>query len=422
MGTAAWYGDSRLTLALPDSWSGTVHRPSPGPPLGPEGIGKVFAAEPGQALAAMARGCTRPVVLVDDLTRPTPAAQVLPHVLEAVAAGSASPVTVLVAGGSHAPPSRTALERKLGTLPPRCEVAVHDYRGRAVSMGRTSFGTPVLVDPLVAGADLLVGVGGIYPQHSTGFGGGSKIVLGAMAERSIVALHYGHRPVGGTYDITNDFRRDLDEAARLAGLAAAVNVFVDDAREIVRVLLGPPATYYSGAVGWAREAFRAAPPGEADVVISNAYPMDVSLTFVRSKGMSPLQHARAGASRIVVASCPEGAGHHGLFPFPTEPRFHHQRHLLRLLRARRRELPRIAYRRVRGVARQRSRAPAEAPPFPIALFVPPPWGTDLPDSAPGMRVHRTWDSVLDQVAGEQQRDVLRAAVYTCAPLQVIEAA
>jgi hypothetical protein len=48
------------------------------------------------------------------------------------------------------------------------------------------------------------------------------------------------------------------------------------------------------------------------LVIANAYPMDLSATFVRSKGMIPLAHAAAGASRVLIGAASEGMGNHGL--------------------------------------------------------------------------------------------------------------
>ena len=421
LGTRAWYGDSRLQLAMPDSWDVTVHRPSLDPPLDDEQIRKIFEGAPGRQLADMARGASRPVVLVDDLTRPTPAGRVLPHLVDILGRGGSVGVTVLIAGGSHAAPSADAIARKLGPLPDNCRVAVHDFQGPVVKVGTTSSGTPVLVNPAVAEADLLIGVGGIYPHSSAGFGGGSKIVLGAMGERSLVRFHYGLKGTRGGYGLDNDFRRDLDEAAELAGLASSVNVLVDDRRQPVKVLVGPTADYYRDAVEWARGAFRAPQPGDADVVISNAYPMDVSLTFMGSKGTTPFRHARPGASRVVIAGCPEGVGHHGLFPIVDRPRFHRQRHILRLVLARRRELGGIALRRARKVTRKRASVAPERPPNPVALYVPEPSQGELPASMLGMRLHRTWDSVLAQIAEEQDRDDLSATVYACAPLQVIEA-
>ena len=62
------------------------------------------------------------------------------------------------------------------------------------------------------------------------------------------------------------------------------------------------------------------PPEGAEVVVSNTYPNDVSLTFARTKGMAPL-HAWATphATRIAVAACTEGLGRHNLFPLANFP-------------------------------------------------------------------------------------------------------
>jgi len=428
IGTRAWYGDSRLPLPLPASWDVAVHRPQLGAPLSDDHIRDIFAGPAGQQLSAMAASTRRPVLLVDDLTRPTPVNRVLPYLVDILGRGGEVEVTILIAVGSHAGPSATGIARKLGPLPAGSRVVVHDFRGPSTRIGTTSSGTPVLVNPIVAGADLLVGVGGIYPHSSAGFSGGSKIVLGAMAERSLVHFHFGRPGSRGGYHLDNDFRRDLDDAAALAGLAACVSMFVNDKREAVKVLVGPTADYYAEAVEWACRAFSAPLPDTADVVISNAYPMDVSLTFMLSKGTAPLRYVRPGASRVVVAGCPEGMGHHGLFPLVDRPRFYEERQFLRELRARRSELPGIAMRRASRIVGKRARPVSEtvvADVFsatqqnPIALFIPGSWEGELPAAVPNMVLHRTWDSVLAQVNQEQQEERLSAAVYACAPLQVI---
>jgi nickel-dependent lactate racemase len=51
----------------------------------------------------------------------------------------------------------------------------------------------VLVNRHVAAADYVIGIGGVYPQNSTGFGGGAKLALGVLGRRSIVNLHYGYK-------------------------------------------------------------------------------------------------------------------------------------------------------------------------------------------------------------------------------------
>src|SRR5204862_4953702 len=178
---------------------------------------------------------------------------------------------------------------------------------------------------------LLIGIGGVYPQHTAGFGGGSKLALGVLGRRSIAHLHLAHAGVDGSYEVDNGFRRDLDEIADLIGLRTVVSVHVDAEREVVRVVSGDWRAHYRDSVRFSREAYAAPGPGDADVVVASAYPMDVSLTFMRSKGMIPLFQARPGASRVVIAACPEGVGHHGLYPFAVVPRWHREEMLVRRL-------------------------------------------------------------------------------------------
>jgi len=83
---------------------------------------------------------------------------------------------------------------------------------------------------------------------------------------------------------------------------------------------GDHFTYYKEAVAFCRTAYSVQPPEGADVVVSNTYPNDLSLTFARTKGMTPL-HAWAPphATRIAVAACTEGIGRHNLFPLAHFP-------------------------------------------------------------------------------------------------------
>lgn len=430
--TAAWYGDRELTLTFPSGWHVLVHHPRTPPPLHDRDIRAALEAAVGQPpLREAARGCSNPVVIVDDLTRPTPVDLVMPHLLRQLedAGIERRHVTVVVATGSHGLPSMADMARKVGTeAAASCRVIGHDYRRDLVRIGRTSIGTPVLVNRVVAGSDLVVGVGGIYPQHSTGFGGGSKLALGVLGKASIVALHYRHAGMAGSHRIDNSFRRDLDEIAMMIGMRTAVSVHVDEQRRPVRIVSGDHVRYYADAVAFSLDAFAAPPPGDADVVVSNAYPMDVSLTFMRSKGIIPLLHCSSSATKVMVAGCPQGIGHHGLFPFMDAPPFQRQRALYRTARWRPRELPRGLWRKIRVAARsaQGRRGMSGAVPGPggvtpaadrIWLFgatVP------LPDRIPGMKAVGSWDEVLRRAREEQgQGRPLSVAVYPCAPLQII---
>ena len=423
--TGAWYGDRLLTVRLPPSWNVEVFTPNVGVPLTDAQITQRLEAPVGQPpMRQVCRGKARPVVIVDDLNRPTPASRVVPALLRQFAdAGiAARDVGIIMAPGTHGAPRADALVKKVGEeAAGSCRMYIHDCNCDVVNVGRTSFGTPVLVNKHVLDSDFLVGIGGLYPNDTAGFGGGSKLALGVLGFRSIASLHYGHQRMGwGTLNSHSTFRRDLDEIARMIGLRTTVSLLLNADRDIVDVVCGDPHAYYAEVLNSARDAFAAPRPDEgAHVIISNAYPNDLSLTFVRMKGIAPLNCAPRGASRIAIASCAEGLGFHGLFPFMNAPRFHRQR-----MRAVRTSVllskPGLLAQKVRGHlahpfgARRESSAA-----HPIWLYCPDPThAASLPAAISGMHVTSSWDEIVEAVRREQGgRTALRVLVYRCAALQ-----
>jgi hypothetical protein len=234
-------------------------------------------------------------------------------------------------------------------------------------------------------------------------------------------LHYRHASLEGAYTTDTPFRRDLDEIARLLRLRTLVSIHVDAARQVVRAVSGDPLHIYPDAFAFSRDCYRAPLPGEADVVISNAYPMDVSLTFARSKGMLPLFRAPVHASRVAVAGCPEGMGRHRLFPF-TE-RLPLGTDLVRRLGVTPPQrvpqlVARRAWRKLRALQR-RSSGPAVARP-PVHVYCTAYRAEQLGQLPAGFIASNDWAAVVERVRSEQQgRSDLRVLVYGCAPLQVL---
>jgi nickel-dependent lactate racemase len=420
--TAAWYGDGELDLPVPVTWKVDVFSPLAGQPLTDAQIAERIAAPLGQPrLRELAQGKVRPVLIVDDLNRSTPAHRVVPAVLRELATAGIAPesVTIVMAPGTHGAPPPDAMSKKVGTEVARvCRVHVHDCHGPLVRVGRTRFGTPVMVNRQVAESDLVVGIGGIAPNQTAGFGGGSKLALGVLGFRSIAGLHFGHQAAGwGTPSEGLDFRRDLDEIAHLIRLRSVVSVLIDGNRDVVDVRCGDPDVYYRDFLAMAMELGRAPSPGASfDVVIANTYPNDQSLTFARMKGFAPLRRAPAASSKIAIAACPEGLGFHGLFPFQNPPAHHARRMRALQLRILVRN-PRLLFDKVRHRAMRRTTAVSGG--GTVWLFRPAPAGAaSLPAGVPGITITRSWSDVLGAVSREQGgRDDLRAAVYSTASLQ-----
>ena len=283
----------------------------------------------------------------------------------------------------------------------------------------------MLVNKAVADSDFLVGIGGLYPNHTAGFGGGSKLALGVLGFSSIATLHFRHHGVGwGSPNSLSSFRRELDEIAQLIGLNTIVSLLLNADREVVEVRCGNHRAYYTDLLGLTKEAYRAPTPDDrTDVVISNAYPTDLSLTFARMKAFHLLNAAPLHASRIAIASCSEGLGFHALFPFMNASKYHRQRMTAMHARMLLGEPNELARRVVARLARQRSfRRRASAPAKAIWLFRP--GGADtahlpaLPAQIPGIRVTSSWDEVVEAVSREQgDHSVLQVKVYGCASMQ-----
>ncbi len=433
--TGAWYGDRPLPLTFPASWDVTTLWPRTPPPLSDQQVDQALASPVGRPpLAQLCRGKSRPLVIVDDMNRPTPAARVMPWVLRqfAEAGVRAEDVTILMASGSHGPPRRDTMVKKIGPEAAACRFVLHNPRRGAVRVGRTSLGTPALVNREVVTADFVMGIGGVYPNHTAGFGGGSKLVIGVLDLRVISALHHGTLGSGwGANALESSFRRQLDEIANMIRLEFLVTIHVNADREAVRVRCGDPWRYYGDEVAFARDAFRTPGPEGADVVIANAFPNDVSLTFALVKGDLPLRRCAQGASRVLIAACSEGEGFHGVYPVVRIPRLHELRDRLRrlslltagqLAEKAAGRLRQILAAGVRGTTvhrPSRSAIPASRT-NPVWLYRTTGSAQDLPAEARGARIVSRWTEVLDAIAREQgPRADLKVVVYPCAPLQVL---
>ena len=371
------------------------------------------------------------MILVDDLTRPTPVATVMPMVLEQFEAAGISPsrITILMATGTHNAPASDAMLKKVGAeAAGRCRLLHHRHNGDVTRLGRTTAGSPVYVNSEVPRSDFVMGISGIYPQHKTGFGGGPKLALGVLGTRSIVNLHHRHPGMDGSHRFDNPFRQDVGEMARMLGLHTMISLLIDANREIIRVVAGDHFSYFAEAANYALATFATPMPDDADVVISNAYPSDVSLTFSYFKALVPLEKCPPNASRILISSNWEGVGRHGLTPLANPPRFQRERMIWRRLAVKSpgqlmglvgRKLQALV-RRNGGSSEHRAATPITKRPGPIWIYRPRPGPAGHPSENNGMRIAASWDELLQSVCREQGgRDRPKVAVYPCAPLQCL---
>lgn len=437
--TGVWYDDRIVPLTFPGAWNVVEHWPATPAPLTDHEIETRMECPVGQPpLHQLARGKKRPLLIVDDLSRPTPAYRILPHVYRQLERAGIHPdgVRILVATGTHGEQDRRALGNKLGQdAMSRGHVLVHDDRREVRFAGKTSFGTPIYVNREVLRSDLLVGVSGVYPQHTAGFGGGSKLVLGVLGRKTIMYLHYGHAGAGGSYNVDNTFRMDLEEIAKKVELNTIVTAHVNADLDIVNLLCGDHFTYYLDAVAFSRKKYEAPHPGDSDIVVANGYPTDISYTFMR-KGYKPLDLARSGAVRIMVASNHEGIGTHGFFPHMNPPPYLRYQRLYRefsVLGAG--HIARKIVRKIRKtIGIPNPEEGGKAPSVPVEENYALPRNTkklllyhtnvrnDSMQRIQGIQHYRKWEDLLAEAIRILGKRNAKVSIYGCSPLQCIDAA
>ena len=321
----AWHGDGWLELTFPRGWRVQTYWPTGGPDIGQEGIDKAFdnpISTP--KVEKLVRGKDRISIAVDDLSRPTPAARILPTLLRRLEAGGAKldRVHVVLAIGTHRPMLRDDIVKKLGAAAvDQIEVRSNHPYDNLVVLGTSARGTPVHICRYFAEADVKIGVGSIVPHGVPGFAGGAKVVApGVCGVDTIAALHQpGRHRLGLAKIEDNDFRADIEQfVGDQVGLDCIVNAVPNATREIAGLVVGNMiAAHRAGVELSKRVCATTMPPEPVDVAICNAYPKDSdfhqithALHALRSSS-EPV--VKPGGTVVLVSASPEGYGYHGLY-------------------------------------------------------------------------------------------------------------
>ncbi len=320
----AWYGDGQHTLPFPAGWSVRMLAPPPRPELTDDQITAALLAPVGSPpLHELARGKRSAVVVTDDLARPTPAARLLPPMLESLAAAGidAQRTTLLIATGAHGPPPRDKLADKLGrALVDRYRVECHDPHGALVDAGIRYGAGSLEINATFAAADLKVSLGCVLPHAFAGYSGGAKMLLPGLtdlqaAERAHKFVQLGLR--GGHDCDQNRFRLEAEAVARQLGLQFSVCTVTGLRRQLTAVYAGDVVASHRRAADDARAAGNTPLPGRFDALVLNAFPKDVNLVqsaaaLVSLRRLTEMPVAEHGVVVLTTAAS-EGVGRHDLF-------------------------------------------------------------------------------------------------------------
>jgi nickel-dependent lactate racemase len=272
-------------------------------------------------LKELAKGIKKAAIVVEDITRPCPTAQVLPEILTHLEDSGLDRdrIQIIIGTGGHIPMHRSELLKKLGQdILDSVEVLQHQPYENLKYLGDSQRGTPIHINRTFLDADLRIGVGTITPHTYAGFGGGAKIA--AVGVAGMDTLYANHRraiagEAGGVSCVEgNRCRSDIEEIAEVAGLAFVINGVVNSRRQLAGLFVGDMIEAHRAAVEFARRVYVTKIPSPADIGVFNAYPKDTDLVqSINALNVVCFELDRAvkkGGSVVLTTACPEGAGIH----------------------------------------------------------------------------------------------------------------
>ena len=405
----AWYGDRELELEFPEGWQVEVLAPEKFPRLSEAQIQAAFDQPINTPrIVEMARGKRSAVIVVDDLSRPTPAAELTPLVLKELSQAGIprSEIRFVVGTGSHRPLTREEIEQKVGPeVAAEYQVTSHDFmNGDLCGLGNLSWGLPIYIDRNVVEAEFKICLGGIYPHGAVGFGGGAKLILPGVSGFATIFYLHTFCPGRGQAVIERrtdepDHRDAAEDVARLLGLDVVVNAVLNHRREIAGVFVGDFVQAHRQGARFALQVYGTAiPPDlrrEADLLVLNCYPLD-SDPIQTGKACWPRSYFERARALVINPAC-DGICFHGLYDQLDYARYLQQRE-----------------------AREPMELPAPQLGTPDQLLI---WSEHYPveDFArkhPKDILFREWDPLTRLLAEELPPDA-RVAVFPFAVLQVL---
>jgi len=318
------YGKGSLALELPDAVNATVIRKPPMPVLS-DPIGSVQAAlnRPvgSRPLVEEAREARSACILICDITRPVPNGLLLRPLVRALLEGGLSPasIRVLVATGLHRPNLGIELEELVGDSWVLRTVAVENHFARNdadhVLLGTTRAGTVVRLDRRFVEADLKIVTGLVEPHFMAGYSGGRKVIAPGVAHAETITTFHNARFMSDPRAENcvlegNPLHREQLEIVRMLGRVLAVNVVIDEHRQLSFVNFGEVVESHLQAVEFIRGFAQVPVPRRFKTIVTSAagYPLDKTY-YQTVKGMvAPIDILESGGNLIVASECSEGMG------------------------------------------------------------------------------------------------------------------
>jgi nickel-dependent lactate racemase len=268
-------------------------------------------------LSSIVKPGDRVAIVVDDYTRPCPTRVILPLVLSRLhdAGVDDSEVLILIANGTHKPPTHSQIIEILGErIANGYQVKSNDcFKGDHVYVGTSKQGNRIEVLRDYVESDVKILLGDIEYHYFAGYGGTRKSILPGLSSYSCIQsnhkLLFDKNARTGILK-NNPIHYEMNEAMHLAGVDFVLNVVLNAHNQIVGAWAGNPELVLDAGVKLVDMMYKKIvnEPSDLVVVSASGYPHDMDL-YQSFKGLhSVLPVVNKNGVIVFTAECVNGAG------------------------------------------------------------------------------------------------------------------
>jgi nickel-dependent lactate racemase len=257
------------------------------------------------------------LIIVNDITRPTPYKIILPPLLNELdeIGVNKEDIKFIIATGIHRDNSKEELSNIFG------EDIISTYKfinHNADSpdlhyLGKLKSGNELWVNLLVSETDFIITTGVIVPHYFAGFSGGRKSILPGICGRKTIEDNHAKmtHPNARAGNLRgNPVHEEMQEAAEKVGVDFNINVVINENHKIVEIVAGGLFESWQRGVEVCKKIFLCPIKQKAEVVIVSAggYPKDINVYQAQKSLDNAYQAVKPGGTIILLAECTEGYG------------------------------------------------------------------------------------------------------------------
>ena len=257
------------------------------------------------------------LIIVNDITRPTPYEVILPSLLDELhqIGIKKENITFIVATGIHRSNSPEEIKEMFGeSIFSAYQFMNHDCDDPHLKdLGNLKSGNKLWVDPMVSDIDFIITTGVIVPHYFAGFSGGRKSILPGICGRKTIEANHARmvHPNARAGNLEgNPVHEEMQEAAEKVGVDFNINVVTDENHQIIEIVAGELLASWQQGVKMCKQIYICPIEKKADVVIASTggYPKDINVYQAQKALDNAYQAVKSGGTIILLAECSEGYG------------------------------------------------------------------------------------------------------------------